>query len=78
MANPTGHERTFACQIYKYTPVYVTVIRPVLDSGLCSNALGFASANANAAFALVFDCHVMDAFALAYDSSAFAIALAFD
>ena len=50
----------------------------VSRAGLCSNAPAFASANANAAFALAFafDCHVMDAFALAFafDSSAFALA----
>ena len=43
---------------------------------LVSNAFAFASANANAAFALAFDCPVVDAFA--FDSSAFALALAFD
>ena len=45
---------------------------------MCSNA--FANASANAAFALAFDCPVVDAFALAFafDSSAFAFALAFD
>ena len=49
-----------------------------LSSGLCSNALEFASANA--VFALAFDSPVMAAFALAFafDSSAFAFALAFD
>ena len=53
---------------------------PVHISGLCSNALAFASANAAFAFALAFafDCPVVDAFALAFDSSAFAFALAFD
>ena len=47
-------------------------------SGLCSNALAFASANA--AFALAFDSPVTAVFALAFafDSSAFAFALAFD
>ena len=40
-------------------------------SGLCSNAL--ANASANAAFALVFDSPVMAAFAFAFDSSAFAL-----
>ena len=51
-------------------------LKYVLLPGLCSNAL----ASANAVFAFAFDCHVMDAFALAFafDSSAFAIALAFD
>ena len=52
------------------------------SSGLCSNALSFANASANAAFALAlaFDSPVMAAFALAFafDSSAFAFALAFD
>ena len=42
----------------------------MMNSGLCSNA--FANASANAAFALAFDSPVMDAFALAFDSSAFA------
>ena len=50
--------------------------------GLCSNALAFANASANAAFAfaLAFDSFAADAFALAFafDSSAFAFALAFD
>ena len=48
---------------------------------MCSNAVAsanvntaFASENANTAFALAFDCPVMDAFALAFDSSAFAVA----
>ena len=45
-------------------------------SGLCSNAL--ANASANAAFAFVFDSPVMAAFAFAFDSSAFAFALSFD
>ena len=42
--------------------------------------INFANANAAFALAIAFDCHVMDAFALAFafDSSAFAIALAFD
>ena len=38
----------------------------------------FANANAAIAFALAFDCPVVDAFALAFDSSALAIALPFD
>ena len=46
--------------------------------GLCSNALAFANASANAAFALVlaFNSSAMAAFALAFafDSSAFALA----
>ncbi len=46
---------------------------------LGSNAFAFASANTNAAFALAFDCIVVDAFACAFsfDSSAFAIAHVF-
>ena len=49
-------------------------------AGLCSNALTFANASANAAFALAlaFDSPVMAAFAFAFDSSAFSFALAFD
>ena len=52
---------------------------------LCSNALAFANASSIAAFALALDFPVMAAFALAFDSSAFAFdssafafALAFD
>ena len=56
--------------------------RSRLPPGLCSNALAFANASANAAFALAlaFDSPVMAAFALAFafDSSAFAFTLAFD
>ena len=56
--------------------------RDQYTAGLCSNALAFANASANAAFALAlaFDCPGMTAFALAFafDSSAFAFALAFD
>ena len=50
------------------------------EPGLFSNALAFANASANAAFALAFDSPVTAAFALAFafDSSAFAFALAFD
>ena len=33
---------------------------------LCSNAFACKRANANAAFALAFDCPVVDAFALAF------------
>ena len=44
----------------------------------CSKALAFASAYAAFELALAFHCHVKDAFALAFDSSAFEIALAFD
>ena len=36
-------------------------------SGLCSNALAFTNASANAAFALAFDSPVMAAFAFAFD-----------
>ena len=45
-------------------------------SGLCSNALAFASANAAFAFALALDSLAADAFALsfAFDSPAFALA----
>ena len=54
----------------------------VRAAGLCSNALAFANASANAAFALAlaFDSPVTAAFALAFafESSAFAFALAFD
>ncbi len=59
----------------------------MFQPGLCSNALTFANASANAAFALAlaFDSPVTAAFALAFDSSAFAFdssafafALAFD
>ena len=50
----------------------------MLSAGLCSNALAFANASANAAFALALDSPVTAAFALAFDSSAFAFALAFD
>ena len=51
-----------------------------LVPGLCSNALAFANASANAAFAFALDSFAADAFALAFafDSSAFAFALAFD
>ena len=49
---------------------------------MCSNALAFANASANAAFALVlaFDSSMMAAFAIAFSfySSAFAFVLAFD
>ena len=45
--------------VYIYYPFYM--------AGLCSNAF----ASANSAFALAFDCPVVDAFAL--DSSAFAL-----
>ena len=49
---------------------------------LVLKCIEFASANANSAFAfaLAFDCPVVDAFALAFafDSSAFALALVFD
>ena len=52
------------------------------QAGLCSNALAFANASANAAFAfaLALDSLAADTFALAFafDSSAFAFALAFD
>ena len=58
----------------------ILITRTLFMPGMCSNALAFASANENAAFALAFYCHEMDAFALAFvfDSFAFAIALAFD
>ena len=43
---------------------------------MCSNAFAFASANA--AFALAFDCPVVDAFSLAFAFDSYAFALAFD
>ena len=46
-----------------------------LTADLCSNALAFANASGNAAFALAFDSPVTAAFSLAFvfDSSAFAL-----
>ena len=49
-------------------------INIVLQTGFCSSA----NANAGFALALAFDCPVMDAFAFAFDSSAFVVALVFD
>ena len=47
-------------------------------AGLCSNALAFANASANAAFALAFDSPVTTAFALAFAFDLSEFALAFD
>ena len=58
----------------------ILITHTLFIPGMCSNALAIASANAAFALAIAFDCHAMDAFALAFvfDSFAFAIALAFD
>ena len=65
-----------------YACAFVGLRECVCVSGLCSNALAFANASANAAFAfaLALDSFAADEFALAFafDSSAFAFALAFD
>ena len=47
---------------------------PSPQAGLCSNVF----ASANTAFALAFDCHVVDAFAIAFTFDSSAFALAFD